>query len=80
MMKVIIIGATGTIGKAIATLLSNKGHEIVRVSRRTQPSLDLDDPASIDTFYETIGEVDAVVCAAGYSPRKLRIIQRGETV
>ena len=65
MMKVIIIGATGTIGKAIATLLSNKGHEIVRVSRRTQPSLDLDDPASIDTFYETIGEVDAVVCAAG---------------
>jgi NAD(P)-dependent dehydrogenase (short-subunit alcohol dehydrogenase family) len=64
-MKVVIIGATGTLGKAIATLLSDKGHEIVRASRSTQPGLDLDDPASIGSFYETIGEVDAVVCAAG---------------
>jgi NAD(P)-dependent dehydrogenase (short-subunit alcohol dehydrogenase family) len=65
MMKVVVIGATGTIGKAIAALLSDRGHEIVGVSRSTRPSLDLDDPASISTFYETIGEVDAIVCAAG---------------
>lgn len=64
-MKVVIIGATGTIGKAVATLLNEKGYEIVRVSRNTQPSLNIDDPASIDTFYKTLGEVDAIICAAG---------------
>lgn len=64
-MKVVVIGATGILGKAIATVLSDEGHEVIRASRHTQPSLNLDDPASIDTFYKTLGEVDAVICAAG---------------
>jgi NAD(P)-dependent dehydrogenase (short-subunit alcohol dehydrogenase family) len=64
-MKVAVIGATGTLGKAISTLLSDKGHEIIRISRHTQPRLDLDDPASIDAFYKTLGEVDAIISAAG---------------
>ena len=38
-MKVIIIGATGLIGKAVAALLTDKGHEIVQASRNTQPGL-----------------------------------------
>ena len=60
-MKAVIIGATGLIGKAVATLLNDKGHEIVRVSRHTQPSVDINDPASIGAFYTTIGEVDAII-------------------
>jgi NAD(P)-dependent dehydrogenase (short-subunit alcohol dehydrogenase family) len=64
-MKVIVIGASGTIGKAVATALSDAGHEVIRVSRHTQPSLNLDDPASIDGFFKTLGVVDAIVCAAG---------------
>ena len=64
-MQVVIVGATGLIGKAIADLLSDKGHKIVRVSRNTQPSLNIDDPASIDVFYKTVGVVDAIICAAG---------------
>jgi NAD(P)-dependent dehydrogenase (short-subunit alcohol dehydrogenase family) len=64
-MKTAIIGATGTIGKAVAALLSDKGHEVVRVTRNTQPGVNLDDPASIDRFYKALGEVDAVICAAG---------------
>ena len=60
-MKAVIIGATGLIGKAVATLLNDKGHEIVRVSRHTQPSVDINDPASIGVFYTTIGEVDAII-------------------
>lgn len=64
-MKVIIIGITGTIGTAIATLLRAKGHEVVGGSRNTQPSLNLDDPVSIDSFCKTVGEVDAIICAAG---------------
>jgi uncharacterized protein YbjT (DUF2867 family) len=63
-MKVVVIGATGLIGKAVTTLLTDKGHEIVQASRNTQPSLNLDDPASIEAFYKTLGEVDAVICAA----------------
>jgi len=63
-MKVVVIGATGTIGKAVTTLLTDKGHEIVQASRNTKPSLNLDDPASIEAFYKTLGEVDAVICAA----------------
>ena len=60
-MKVVVIGATGTIGKAVATLLNDKGHEIVRVSRHTQPGVDISDPASIGAFYKAIGEVDAII-------------------
>ena len=63
-MKVVIIGATGLIGKAVAALLTDKGHDIVQASRNTQPGLTLEDPASIEVFYKAIGEVDAVICAA----------------
>ena len=63
-MKVVVIGASGLIGKAVTTLLTDKGYEVVQASRNTEPSLNLDDPASIEAFYETLGEVDAVICAA----------------
>jgi len=32
LMRILLIGATGTIGKAVASVLSS-GHELVRVSR-----------------------------------------------
>jgi len=63
-MKVVVVGAAGLIGTAVTALLTEKGHEIVQASRNTQPSLNLDDPASIEAFYKAIGEVDAVICAA----------------
>jgi NADP-dependent 3-hydroxy acid dehydrogenase YdfG len=63
-MKVVVIGATGTIGKAVATLLNDKGHEIVQASRHTQPGVDINDPASISAFYKAIGEVDAIISAS----------------
>lgn len=63
-MKVVVIGATGLIGKAVTTLFTEKGHEVVQASRNTQPGLNLDEPASIEAFYKTAGEVDAVICAA----------------
>jgi NAD(P)-dependent dehydrogenase (short-subunit alcohol dehydrogenase family) len=63
-MKVVVIGATGTIGKAVATLLNDKGHEIVRVSRHSQPGVDINDPGSIAAFYKAIGQVDAIINAS----------------
>jgi NAD(P)-dependent dehydrogenase (short-subunit alcohol dehydrogenase family) len=67
-MKVVVVGATGTIGKAVATLLQDKGHEVVQASRHSQPSVDIIEPASINAFYKAIGEIDAVIyTAAGTS-------------
>ena len=63
-MKVVIVGATGLIGKAVATLLRDKGHEIVPVSRHSQPGMDINDPTSIGACYAAIGEFDAVISAS----------------
>jgi len=64
-MKIAVIGATGTIGKAAAELLKAEGHEVLEASRRSDPSVDIDKPESIDAFYSNTGPLDAVVCAAG---------------
>ena len=63
-MRIAVIGATGTIGKAVATLLQDQGHEVIRASRTSQPGVDVTEPTSIVAFYKAIGEVDAVIYAA----------------
>ena len=64
-MKIVVLGATGTIGKAVLELLQSKGHEVIAASRSTNPPVNIADPATIDSFYEQIGEVDAIVSVAG---------------
>lgn len=64
-MKIVVIGATGTIGKAVSDLLKEEGHDVIDASRRTNPAINIDKPESIDAFYKKVGKVDAVVCAAG---------------
>lgn len=64
-MRILVVGATGTIGRAVAAALSG-GNEIVPVSRRsTAITVDLADPSSIHAMYHAVGRVDAVVSAAG---------------
>ena len=66
-MKIVIIGATGTIGAAVASALEPK-HQVTRVSRTGSKKADLNHPSSIDTLFESLGSVDAVVsCAASVS-------------
>ncbi|GAA4957162.1 NAD(P)-dependent dehydrogenase (short-subunit alcohol dehydrogenase family) [Nonomuraea thailandensis] len=62
-MEVIVIGATGTIGSAVARALETR-HDVVRVSRRGPVRADLGDAASIDALFAATGPVDAVVCCA----------------
>lgn len=62
-MKIVVIGATGTIGTAVAAALE-PDHEIVRASRRGPVRVDMDDPASIDALFADVRGVDAVVCCA----------------
>jgi NAD(P)-dependent dehydrogenase (short-subunit alcohol dehydrogenase family) len=63
-MKIIVVGASGTIGAAVVRALSGR-HQVVGVSRKSQPAVDLDSPASVKALFESIPEVDAVVSCAG---------------
>ena len=64
-MKVIVIGATGTIGRAIVQAIGNR-HEVIPVSfSKSVIRVDLADRTSISRMFETIGRVDAVISAAG---------------
>lgn len=64
-MKIILIGANGTIGSSIASALE-KDHQLVKVgSKSGDLQFNINDPASIKSMYDTIGSFDALVCAAG---------------
>lgn len=64
-MKVIVIGAHGTIGKAVALDLAGR-HEVVTAGRsRGDVTVDIADSESIEKMYSDVGEFDAVVCIAG---------------
>lgn len=62
-MKVVVIGANGTIGSAVAGALAGR-HEVVRASRRGPVRVDLDEPASLDQLFAIVPDLDAVVCCA----------------
>lgn len=64
-MNVLLIGASGTIGKAVANLFTQQGHQVIGASRSTQPSLDFTDLESLDAFYEQMPEVDAILAIGG---------------
>ena len=64
-MKIIIIGATGTIGSEVVKALLQNKHEVVRASRNGEVKVNLDDPASIRGLFDKIQGVDAVVSCAG---------------
>ncbi|HET7115626.1 MAG TPA: short chain dehydrogenase [Hanamia sp.] len=64
-MKALVIGPNGTIGKQVVKLLKGKGHEIIGASRSTSPALDITSTSNIESFYANLGEVDAIICAAG---------------
>ncbi|MFR9722870.1 short chain dehydrogenase [Streptomyces sp. MS19] len=62
-MRIVVIGASGTIGGAVADALAQR-HEVVRASRGGDVRVDVADVASVEALFEGIGPVDAVVCAA----------------
>ncbi|MCI0993119.1 short chain dehydrogenase [Pseudomonas corrugata] len=64
-MKILLIGANGTIGSAIANELSPR-HEIIRIGRNSgELHVDISDSASIRALFEKTGPFDALICAAG---------------
>ncbi|WP_420843559.1 NAD-dependent epimerase/dehydratase family protein [Jiangella muralis] len=54
-VKIVVIGASGIVGSAVAEELTERGHEVVRASRRGPVVVDLPD-------------LDGVVCCAANAP------------
>ena len=63
-MRILVIGAKGTIGSAVTELLS-KDNDVIGASRNGEVQVDLSNPASILSMYETVGKIDAVISTAG---------------
>ncbi|OLT52451.1 short chain dehydrogenase [Corynebacterium sp. CNJ-954] len=68
MSRVLIIGATGTIGKATVKAFKEYGDEVIAGSRHSSPAVDLNSPEDIDAFFSEIGTVNAVISTVGSAP------------
>lgn len=64
-MKIIVIGATGTVGRAVAAELGGR-HDIISAGRSSgdQPVV-IENYASVQALFERTGPVDGIVVAAG---------------
>ncbi|UKJ09306.1 short chain dehydrogenase [Solitalea lacus] len=64
-MKIIIVGATGTMGKYLSHEFE-KEHEIIRVaSKKSDINTDITSVSSIENLFNQIGSFDALLSVAG---------------
>ncbi|WP_137939960.1 short chain dehydrogenase [Chitinivorax sp. B] len=64
-MKILVVGASGTIGQAIVNELSPR-HEIVKVGKTSGDfQVDITRIDSVKQLFERVGKVDAIISAAG---------------
>jgi NAD(P)-dependent dehydrogenase (short-subunit alcohol dehydrogenase family) len=64
-MKIIIIGASGTLGRKVTAALKDK-HEIITAgSKSGDLQVDITSPESIEAFYKKAGKFDALVSVTG---------------
>lgn len=64
-MRVIVVGATGTIGTAVVEALSGR-HEVVRVGNRSgDHQVDATDRGSVERLFRDLGPFDALVSLVG---------------
>ena len=69
-MRILIVGATGTIGQAVTAALQGK-HELVLASRKkSREHVDLTSGDSVRDLHKRVGKVDAVVSVAGEAAYK----------
>ena len=64
-MRILLVGSEGMLGRALRAELGSR-HEVVGAGRtRGDLRVDVTDTSSIAAMYAKLGQVDAVVCAAG---------------
>src|SRR5258705_12942917 len=65
-MRIILIGANGTIGEQVQKALAGAGHEIVKAGRKSGDfQVEIENRESITKLYQAVGSFDAVAIAAG---------------
>ena len=67
-MNSIVMGSTGAIGSALANALEARGEQVARLSRRSQPPIDVEDEASIAAAAATLANqapFDTLIIATG---------------
>jgi NAD(P)-dependent dehydrogenase (short-subunit alcohol dehydrogenase family) len=64
-MKIVVVGAAGTIGAAVTAALEANKHEVIRASRKLAPRIDISDPQSIRRLFAEVKDLDGVVSCAG---------------
>jgi len=63
-MRIVVVGASGTIGRRLCAELETR-HEVIAAGRSGRDvSVDITSAESIERMYETVGHVDACVCVA----------------
>jgi NAD(P)-dependent dehydrogenase (short-subunit alcohol dehydrogenase family) len=69
-MRILLIGATGTIGRAVADAVGNR-HDVIPASRdKAHEKVDISKPQSLRDLFSRVGKVDAIVSAAGLAAFK----------
>lgn len=64
-MKIIVVGATGTIGKKVSAAFA-KDHDVIHAgSKSGQVQVDITSPSSIENFFRKVGKFDALISTAG---------------
>src|SRR2546428_563951 len=64
-MKIIIVGATGTMGKHLSSAFE-KEHEVIRVGSSSGDfQVDITSTESIENLFEQVGPFDALISTAG---------------
>ncbi|EKD72070.1 MAG: short chain dehydrogenase [uncultured bacterium] len=64
-MKILIVGGTGTIGKAVVNELKPRHEIIIAGHQNGDVQVDVTDQTSIEKMYQQIGKLDAVVSTIG---------------
>lgn len=65
MSKILLIGASGTIGQAVLANLGAR-HDVITVGRSSgMHRADFSQPGSVAQLFEAVGQVDAIVSTAG---------------
>lgn len=65
MKSILVVGATGTIGKAVVAALGGKYDVIAASHQKAAHKVDISDRQSIRSLLKSIGKVDGIISAAG---------------
>ncbi|KTD55709.1 dehydrogenase [Legionella santicrucis] len=64
-MRIVVIGGTGTLGRAVVKELSSRHEVIIAARQNGDVFVDITEHHSIENMYKTLGRVDSVILTTG---------------